>query len=310
MPIYNEPGPGRKKCGRCGKYSHVRAPRCEACQSDFPAPNAKAKPDHSGDANELVSVPKPTLEDQVHWTIGKMADLAITPAEPGQPWPGEAEIVSAVQGEFTLTDGEATAIVAAAAHQLWTESPDNPARVERRLMERRLTDIRNLVIAGIKKPRKTMTYRFVTKKDAKGEPVKDENGQKVYVRVPRHETHTERMDPSAVRLLIDLEKLLVVLKGIDQDAADDPMARELLEQMDRMSQGGESKQAGRKMSVAQRLRQLVGAVQQAPQVTVINNNPPAPSPTTKAIEAKVIDVPDMKFVPPHLRGNGEATSQP
>jgi uncharacterized OB-fold protein len=35
--VYDEPGPARKKCEKCGKYSHVGKAECPACGATFTA---------------------------------------------------------------------------------------------------------------------------------------------------------------------------------------------------------------------------------------------------------------------------------
>jgi hypothetical protein len=197
----------------------------------------------------MAEKPKPPSPEQIQMAIEMIAQNSFSPSKPGETWAGESTVSHALSRQLEITKAVAGSIVAAAVEQLWSENPDNPARVERRLVITRLEKLRDRLYRVILKPRYKRRYDVVAVNDPEGKEI---SRRKVLKSVEKYDD----TDAAIVTKIIEVEHTLIKLRGLDKSIDQQKLTRELIEHLEKMS-GGEGLQvSGAQISVAQQVKQL------------------------------------------------------
>lgn len=151
----------------------------------------------------------PLTADRIAWVIEQIADGGFTVGQPGMPWAGFAEVVKRAAAEFRIEAPDAERLVNLAHADLWYGARSSAGQAERRLLTARLNVIRRVILQAIKAPKKTTTFLFKARKGA--------DGKTVMVKVPKRESIREGFDINAVRLLIDIERMIVSLNDLSTE---------------------------------------------------------------------------------------------
>lgn len=225
----------------------------------------------------IVAFEHPT-QDQIQYAAEQIAELGYTPAQPGEQWAGHGDIVEIVAAQYRISRENAAQVVDASVAELWAESPDNPGRVARRLLVRHLTGLRNQV-ARLISPPPAVEYTYVPKRGADGKIVTDKNGMREYVERPKKKL-AQKHSPAFARLVMDIDKLLSVLMGVEDDTDAHSLTRELLEKMEDAASGKTTGMSRQKMSVVQIVKSMT--MKQVQQQAI-------PRVEAKPVEATVVE---------------------
>jgi len=186
------------------------------------------------------------VTDRVAWVVEEIADRCYSPGSPEHPWTGRLAVVAAAMEEFACDEVEADRAVSLAVTELWSRGQESSAHVQRRLMRARLVTIREMIVAGLKKPRVTRTFFW---KDTKR---KDAQGKSILKRLPKREVINEGMDVNAVRLLIEVERAMAGLEDLDGASGNDELIAQIFDKIDEDADGRQTKSTG--VSISQRIR--------------------------------------------------------
>jgi len=175
--------------------------------------------------------------DQVQWVLDQIARNGLRPAAPGNLWPGQKELATRIRQKFALKNiQQAMGLVEMAQDQIWAEQPDDPARVEKRLLIARLSHYRQIVLNWIERPRKTFKYELRPKKTRTGEPVMRRRPkigmQQVYARIPVSVEMDNREKPQLIKLLLALERMIIGLQHLQDEHSQSLRFHEMANMLD------------------------------------------------------------------------------
>ncbi len=196
--------------------------------------------------DQLVTLDAATA-DRIAWIIEQIADGGHTVSPPGMPWAGQRAITEAAQEHFTLERSEAERLVEMARLDLWQGSGGAAAgHVERRLLMARLNLIRRVILQAVREPKRTTTYVFKRKKNAR-------TGEVTMVRIPRREQIREGFDVNAVRMLIDIEGMIAKLNDLG-NGGNTELVAEIFKQLEKDAEGQTKEKVV--ASISQKVKQM------------------------------------------------------
>lgn len=179
-------------------------------------------------AKECLSAMSAETSDRVAWAIEQIADAGFSVAAPEQMWAGKNEIISRVTEKFGMDPLDAARLVDLAVLDLWHGGTSAP-HAERRLLVARLNIVRRIILEGLREPKKTTTYAFKVTRNK-------ETGEQDILRIPKRQQVKEGIDPNMVRLLIDIEGMIVKLNNFGEGENTELVA-EIFKQLERDSDG-------------------------------------------------------------------------
>jgi hypothetical protein len=189
---------------------------------------------------EIVPVPEnlpmiadAATADRTAWIIEQIADGGHMVNAPGMPWAGQEAIVTATMAQYNLERPAAEQAVELARLDLWHGNSSGAGHVERRLLISRLNVIRRVILQAVREPKKTTTYVFKRKRNAKTREV-------TMIRIPKREQIKEGFDPNLVRLLIDIEAMIAKLNNLE-GGGDSELVAEIFKQLEK-DEAGQTKE--------------------------------------------------------------------
>jgi hypothetical protein len=180
----------------------------------------------------------------VAWIIEQIADAGHTVSPPGMPWAGQEAIIAATMTQYDMERPAAEEAVELARLDLWHGNSGASGHVERKLLVARLNVIRRIILQAVREPKKTLTYVFKKKRNAK-------TGEVTMIRIPRREQVKEGFDVNAVRLLIDIEAMVVKLNDLEGGSTE--LVTEIFKQLER--EDGQTKEKV-VASISQKVKQM------------------------------------------------------
>jgi hypothetical protein len=201
--------------------------------------------------------------DQIQIALEKIAANSYSPAQPGTEWAGEGIIVDIISKEMFVTRPFAKRIVDAAVEKLWSENPDNPARVELRLAIQRLTTIRDMIYRTLTRPRRKKKFDVETKLDANNKPVMKtivRHGKKFEVpetvKILKSVEVYHEVDAALISKYNEIEAMLAKLRGLDKAQEQGSLTRQFMEFLEQMAASDGVAVTGVNVSIAQLMKKL------------------------------------------------------
>jgi hypothetical protein len=188
------------------------------------------------------------------FVIEELASEGITPLPEGKPWRGRASIVTRVMEEFRLDKDGAEAAVDRAVKDLYEGQKERATNVQRQLLEARLIKYRNILLKAIASRDKgyEMTYQWEMRRNPDGTPMLDPAGVPLLTELPKRKTISKGFDPSAFKLLLDIEELIVRVQHLEEAEGNADALAQIFARLEGDSEGGQKLQAG--VSVSQRIK--------------------------------------------------------
>jgi hypothetical protein len=149
--------------------------------------------------------------------VDAIASAGSEPRGVGRPFRGRADIVKRTVEQFQITEPEAGDIIDLAILDLHEGNDEADKRVRRRLMLRRLSMYRELILDNVKNTSIEMAYEWVSKKDENDKPILDEEGRHIRIKRLKRELHTSGFDAASMKLLLEIEQLEAQLQKLDAE---------------------------------------------------------------------------------------------
>lgn len=169
-------------------------------------------------------------EDKIEFVTEKIAMLTIAPRQEGD-WAGRDRIIRMCRARYDLNYDAAEKIVNEAVKRLFDERPDNPPRIERRLLLQRLNRMSEIIFKSLEKSHVITEYEIFSVRDpATGDIKKDPAGKPLIYKVPKKMKKVKGAETSLIRNYIEIETLRIKVCGLDKAGERDSLIGELMEQ--------------------------------------------------------------------------------
>lgn len=164
---------------------------------------------------QAENLKKSTEEDRLEFVTEQIAMRTVAPRPEGD-WAGRDRLLKATMKRYAVEYEEADRLVKLATSRLFDERPDNPPRIERRMMLQRLSRVRESILKELERKSIIMDYEIVSSLDSQGKPKTGVDGKPIQYKVPKKMKTIRQADASLVKAYIDIERLHAELCGLDE----------------------------------------------------------------------------------------------
>lgn len=226
----------RQVCARCNRNKPIDEFYPKPTPTGYDTVCKECIKSRRAEKDEIIR--KSNLEDKIEYVTDQIAMRIVAPREKGD-WAGRDRIIRSVRARYKLDYSEAEKIVNEAVKRLYDERPDNPPRIERRLLLQRVNRMRENIFRMLERKHVIIDYDIFSVRDPKtGEVRKDQNGKPLTYKVPKKMRKMRVMEASLIRAYLEIEQLHVKICGLDRAGERDSIIGDIMEALHNAASGG------------------------------------------------------------------------